>query len=104
MAKFIQKLFGLGAKNIVLGVLRKFVFQTEKFGLPNISGSFIGHSYSDNDTDGAFISNISGASANHNYGNSVYKITLNSSLSNNKFGLSKTVQPLSFRVLNICRI
>ena len=101
----MQKLFGLGAKNIVLGVLRKFVFQTEKFGFPNITGCFTAAYQSrGNFCDGAFARN--GTKYYQEVGVNYQEpcITFDSSRVSFLYSNSSTVQPFSLRILIVVRI
>lgn len=99
----MQKLFGLGAKNIVLGVLRKFVFQTEKFGFPNITGVISkNHGLTWGGESGCFYKLKSANTAYLNTGGNV--VGFDASLSSSIYNSSDNVQPRSLRLIIATRI
>lgn len=116
MADFVQKSFGLGAKNNVLRVLRKIEGFMLKFLYPNITGcvGIADESYkkSNTATSGAFIVQTKG-DPKKVYGN-IYSDTagnwtnmgfpyLNAASQNYIFS-AETVCPPSFQTLFIVRI
>lgn len=103
----MQKLFGLGAKNIVLGVLRKFVFQTEKFGFPNITGG-VNTLYGEmGDSTAAYgsVGKHSGKTKTMSfYWGTSYVWDIDASRSSSLYGEIQAVQVNSIRLLNCVRI
>lgn len=108
MADFVQKSFGLGAKNNVLRVLRKIEGFMLKFLYPNITGEFIVYTrnaVNDNEAYGAFTeSDGGGKGESYVYSNTRPKFSFNASASNSIYREVDSVQVYSLRVNSIVRI
>ena len=108
MADYVQKLFGLGAKNNMLRVLRKIEGFMMKILYPNITGIAYGTRVM-NDKANPQPTGVFEMSSDTSrvVGGSVYSLPhlkFSAQKDNQLFSKSSTIQPLSFRMAVICRI
>lgn len=107
MADYVQKLFGLGAKNNMLRVLRKIEGFMMKILYPNITGKVQYSAWLNRDKiQPAFglDPDMMGRFPNDDPGNSIIRGIVFDASTYNSIYSGSVVQPTSFRTLIICRI